>query len=356
MFEGSYITVDLKRIADNYKIIKDRIGKKIIAVVKADAYGHGAVNVARTLFEAGCRDFAVASVKEGAELRKKGIGGEILVLGYTPAKEKNALKKYDLTQSLFSLDHAKNFAGSGVKVQLAIDTGMKRAGIDINDENALEAAAAVAEKCRLTGLYTHLCAADDEKCDEQTLSAIKSFTAFSERFSEKNVDIHIYNSAGVLRFPVETNAVRVGIALYGIKPSDAVALFDGIKPALVWESVISSVRKVEKGESVGYGRSFFAKDDMIVATVCTGYADGYPRALSNLGEVVIKGSRARIVGRICMDCFTVDVTDISGVSEGDTATLVGNGITVSDVAKSLSTIDYEVLSRIGKRVKRRYIG
>ena len=354
MFYKSFCTIDLKAIRENYRIIKRAVkDKKIIAVVKANAYGHGDVEVSRALLKEGCRDFAVADINEGVRLRENGISGNILILGYTPVECKNILEKFDLTQSLISYEHAKKFFYSGVKVQLAIDTGMRRAGLWGNAGSVKNQIDEIYKKCRLTGIYTHLCTADEVDDGNFTAFQTDLFSGLTKKYVDKT-ELHALNSAGALKGGNAGSAVRVGIALYGIPPSDGFDLPKGIKPALSWQSVVSSTREIKRGESVGYGRSFFAKKDMKIATVFVGYADGYPRALSNIGAVVVKGKRAKIVGRICMDSMTIDATDIEGVCEGDIVTLIGDGQPCVEIAKSLSTIAYEVLSRIGARVERIY--
>ena len=355
MRKNSFCEIDLAKITRNYLKIKAFVNKKVIAVVKADAYGHGAVEVAKALQNAGCRYFAVADVSEGKELRKNGIKGEIIILGYSPAKLLNDLLEFDLTQTIVGKEYAKGFYGKIVKVQLAIDTGMRRTGIRAGDENCLETIKEISEKCRLTGLYTHLCSADEEKEDEFSKKQTESFLKITESLEENDLEIHCLNTAGTLRGFSAGNAVRIGLGLYGISPIDGDCSSLKLETALEWKSVISSVRRIKKGDSVGYGRSFIAPRDMAIATVCTGYADGYPRALSNRGFVMIGGKRARIVGRICMDSFTVDITDIPLACEGTLATLVGDGISAKDISNRLSTIPYEVLSRIGARVERVYL-
>ena len=354
MFRNSFLETDLFAVAENYRIIKELVKVKVIAVLKADAYGLGAAAVAAALQKKGCSDFAVTNVSEAVQLRNSGVKGNILVLGYTPYNMAEILEKYDLTQSLLSAEHAESFYGSNIKCHLALDTGMKRAGIDQSRNNAAETICEIIKKCRITGLYGHLCAADDKEHDDFTKVMIKKFGDLCRPYIGGRT-VHLFNSAAALRFPTVGNAVRIGIALYGVKPGDDAELPVGVKQAVVWKSTVSSVRTVKAGESIGYGRSFTATSDIVAATVACGYADGFSRGLSSIGEVVIKGSRAKVAGRVCMDCFIVDVTDIPGVKEGDEVTLIGDGITIEDHAKSLSTIGHEVLSRIGKRVERRYI-
>lgn len=354
MFENAFVEIDLNKITENYRAIKKFVKVTTIAVLKANAYGLGAVRIAKALQGAGCGDFAVANVREGIELRKNGIEGTILVLGHSPKNAIKTLEKFDLTQSLSGKDHSKGFYGKSVKVQLAIDSGMRRAGIDPCAADAEKTVCDVLQNCRLTGLYGHLCAADDSFFDEYTKKTTEKFVEFVRPF-EKGLCVHLFNSAAALRFPIAGNAVRIGVALYGIKPFEGGDLPIELKPAVNWKSAVCSVRSVKAGESVGYGRSFVAKKDATIATVSCGYADGFSRALSNSGEVLIKGKRARVAGRVCMDCFTVDATDIVGVKEGDIVTIAGDGLPVEEHAKSLSTISHEVLSRIGARVKRRYL-
>ena len=364
----SWVEVDTEQIVKNYNVYKSALPGKaqIIAVVKANAYGHGDVEIARSLEAGGADFFAVSNINEAVKLREGGINGEILVLGYTPPSHLFALADYDIIQTAVSKEHIeelKKYAPSGAKVHIAIDTGMKRIGLDSEDcEGCVKIIKSATSALKITGIFTHLPVADS------TCEADRRFTKQSlDKFRRIVTDvmplgielIHCLNSAGGIEyFGAPFNTVRLGISLYGYSPSPQIKLPQGIKPAMSWKTLVSAIIKVSKGESVGYGRSFVASQDMRIATLTTGYADGYPRAASNKGCVLIKGKRARIVGKVCMDMMMVDVTDIPEVKAGDLAVLIGNSgaevLSADDIAKWSDTISYEILTGISARALRIY--
>lgn len=355
----SYVVVDLGVIKNNYMSYRAALppSQEIIAVVKADAYGHGAVKVAKALESVGCKLFAAADIDEAISLREAGVAGEILVLGYTSPRFAHTLIENDLTQTIVSEEHAKQFIklNEKVKCQIAVDTGMNRVGIDGSAPAFCEKVIrASAQNLRLTGLYTHFCSADDDKKRNFTLLQAQRFDQVLKRVNDLNLKyVHCANSAASLSKANIGNAVRLGAALYGLKTGD-VALLNGVKAPLEWKSVITKVKKVKAGQTVGYGRAFTANNDITVATVSTGYADGYSRLLSNKGEVVVRGERAKIIGLICMDAFMADVSAAKDVKTGDEVALIGDGVSADDLAGLIGTIGYEVVCRIGKRVKRYY--
>lgn len=344
---------------------------EIMAVIKADAYGHGDVQVARMLSDLGVHLFAVSNIDEAVGLRKAGINGEILILGYSSPAYAQTLYDLNLTQTLVSEVYAAQLANTGlpVKCQFAIDTGMNRIGINANDlEHCERTIRNYAEKLNLNGLFTHLCVADssDESDKKFTLEQIEKFKSIVDKISDLKLQyIHCCNSAGGLSYLDATDyfdsigrIVRLGVILYGLKPDYSNTLPEGISSALTWKSVISMVKHVKAGESIGYGRSYKVKRDSIIATTATGYADGLNRLLSNKGFVLINGQKAPIVGRICMDQTLVDVTDIPDVTQGMHAILLGESgkltYNADDMAQDLNTIGYEVMCNITKRVQRFY--
>ena len=357
MLKRSWVEVNLDKIAKNYNICKAQLPatQEIMAVVKADGYGHGAVEVAKTVQALGCENFAVSNIEEAKQLRGNGVQGQILILGYTPLSSISDLLTYDLTQALLSEDYAEKLSGRGIKAQFAIDTGMNRIGLDADSPgNCERTIRKYFSLFKLTGLFTHLCVADIKAEKDFTDGQIDKFENVVDRVNDLDIQfIHCMNSAGGLWSNGYGNLARLGIVLYGLKPDYSNELPEGIKPALEWKSVISMIKAVHSGETIGYGRSYMVDKEMIVATIPTGYADGYNRKLSNNGKVLINGNEAPIVGRICMDQLMVDVTGLD-VKFEDEVTLLGNGYTADHMAQDIGTIGYEVVCDIGKRVSRIY--
>lgn len=370
----SWIEINLSQLKKNYLIYKSSLKNDadIMAVIKADAYGHGDVQVARLLSQCGVHLFAVSNIDEAVGLREAGIQGEILILGYTSVFYAKTLWYYDLTQAIVSDEYAKALAETGMKIkcQFAIDTGMNRIGLDGDDAVLCERIIReYKDTLNLTGIFTHLCVADTDTpdCKEFTLGQINKFKAVAERILDLNLPyMHCCNSAGGLFYLKEDetfkhigNIVRLGIILYGLKPDDNNEIPKGIEPAMEWKSQISMVKDVHPGETIGYGRTYKAEKESRIATLTTGYADGLNRLLSNKGFVMINGMKAPIVGRICMDQTLIDVTDIPNVEMGTRATLIGKSgnltYTADDMARDLNTIGYEVICNITKRVQRFYV-
>lgn len=370
----SWIEINLSQLRANYLIYKKHLLKDVdvMAVIKADAYGHGDVQVARMLSDMGVHLFAVSNIDEAVGLREGGIHGEILILGYSSPVYAKTLCDYDLTQALVSEVYAAQLANTGypIKCQFAIDTGMNRIGIDGDDPRHCEQVIRTyVEKLNVDGVFTHLCVADsDDPSDKEfTKGQIDKFKSVVDRISDLHLPYqHCCNSAGGLRYLDDTdyysqigNIVRLGIILYGLKPDYSNDIPEGIAPALTWKSVLSMVKTVHAGEYIGYGRSFKVEKDSIIATVATGYADGLNRLLSNKGFVMINGQKAPIVGRICMDQTLVDVTDIPDVTMGMHAIILGRSgnlvYNADDMAQDLGTIGYEIMCNITKRVQRFYV-
>lgn len=370
----SWVEVNLDQIVKNYHIYKKALAKntQIMAVIKADAYGHGDAMVARTLSNLGVNLFAVSNIDEAVGLRNAGITGEILILGYSSPMYANTLHYLDLTQAIVSEEYALVLAKSGyeIKCQFAVDTGMNRIGIPSdNPQLAASIIRTFSAKLKVTGIFTHLCVADGTSEEDHlyTSKQLKRFKAVADQIKDLQLPyIHCYNTAGGLYHLKDDdfnkdigNIVRVGIALYGLKPDKNNIFPEGIEPAMTWKSVISRVQRLREGEPISYGRSFITKRPSVIATVTTGYADGYNRLLSNRGFIMVKGHKAPIVGRICMDQTLVDVTDIPDVKMGDTVVLMGVcdqlSYNADDMAGDLNTIGYEIICGISKRVQRFYI-
>lgn len=367
-FRGrSWTEISLQTIKNNYEIYKDNMpsGMDVMAVVKADAYGHGDSEVATALEERGCNQFAVSNIHEALKLREAGIHSDILILGYTPPCYFDELQANNITQTILSEEYAELLAESKscVSCHFAIDTGMNRIGLNADDPQYCEAVIRkYSETLNLTGLFTHLCVADsnDKKNIEFTKNQISKLKVIAESVKDLGIkEIHCLNSAGGLWHEGTGGFARLGIVLYGLKPDYLNVLPTGIEPALEWKSVVAMVKDVFAGEDIGYGRSFNVKHDIRVATIPTGYADGYNRLISNRGFVLINGYRASVVGRVCMDQIMVDVTDIPDVEMGTEVVLIGRSgdeiITADDMAQWVDTIGYEIVCDISKRVERTYV-
>ena len=370
----SWIEINLSQLRKNYFLYKNSLkaDTEIMAVIKADAYGHGDVQVARLLSQSGVHLFAVSNIDEAVGLREAGIQGEILILGYTSVFYAKTLWYHDLTQAIVSEEYAIALVETGLKIkcQFAIDTGMNRIGLDgDNVEECERIIRNYKDSLNLTGIFTHLCVSDTDtsECKDFTIGQITKFKALAERIQDLNLPyMHCCNSAGGLFYLKDDkmfehigSVVRLGIILYGLKPDDNNELPDGIEPAMEWKSQISMVKDVHPGETIGYGRTYKVEKESRIATVTTGYADGLNRLLSNKGFVMINGYKAPIVGRVCMDQTLVDVTGIPNVKMGTRVTLIGkNGglvYTADDMARDLGTIGYEIICNITKRVQRFYV-
>ncbi len=360
--------INLSVLKNNYNLYKSLLpaGIKVMAVVKADAYGHGDCRVSKCLQNEGCKDFAVATLEEAKSLRKAGIKGQILLLGYSPLACVQDVIDYDVTQTVVDENHAEYLSkiNKNTKVAFSIDTGMNRIGLDADRpeycENVIRN---YVSKLQITGIFTHLCTADttDEESVNFTNGQIKKFEVIVNKIKDLKLPyIHCLNSAaGLWNNSSQSVFVRLGIVLYGLKPDFQNFLPEGIKPVLSWYSVVSMIKTVSPLETIGYGRTYLVDKPMKIATVCVGYADGYNRLLSNKFYVLINGKKAPIIGRVCMDQMMVDVTIIENVELGTKVTLIGKDgtelITADDMANKIGTIGYEIVCDISKRVKRYYI-
>ena len=362
----AWIEVNVENLRHNVETLKRAMqpGCELTAVVKAQAYGHGAVLTASHLNKMGVLAFAVATVDEGIALRKGGIYGEILVLGYTDVARAPELKEYDLMQTLISFAYAEalNNQGIAVKVHVKIDTGMHRLGIESEELSAVRNIFFM-ENLKVCGMFTHLCCSDSRQPDDIafTKEQIDSFYGMADALRDSGIilpKLHIQSSYGLLNYPdLACDYVRAGIALYGVlsSPDDDTVLKPDLRPVLSLKSRVVLIRKVEAGESVGYGRSFTAGRDTRIAILSIGYSDGFPGNLSEgKGSVLINQYVLPVVGRICMDQLAVDITDTEGVSVGDIATLAGaegyDELSVPAVADCSGSISNELLCRMGARL------
>lgn len=343
-------------------------GTKLMAIIKADAYGHGAVMVARTLEDV-ADAYGVAILEEGIELRQSGINKPILILGYTPAPLYPAMIKYDIATAVFEYDMAKNMSdtaekmGKKAKVHIKLDTGMSRIGFK-QDEESLEVIKNISKLpgIEIEGCFTHF-ATMDEKDKTKAMKQFERYTDFVKKIEDAGIKIpvkHVSNSAGIIEKPeVNLDMVRDGICVYGMYPSEEVDKTKlRLTPAMEIKSYVSFVKTLEAGVEIGYGGTYTTTKETVVATIPVGYADGYSRALSNRGRVLIKGKSFPIIGRICMDQFMIDISSKPDIKQGDEVTLVGRDgdeyISIEEVADMSYSFNYEFVCDIGKRIPRVY--
>lgn len=366
----TWAEIDLDALKSNVFNVQKISGKPIMAVVKANAYGHGDVIVSKELMDMGITDFAVSNIQEAVHLRKNGIKGRILILGYTPIQCLKEVAEYDIIHTLTSVRSAREASeyatrlGFTVNSFIKFDTGMGRIGLQVNDSNIKEQ---VKEICNLGGLnicgaFTHFAVADSENAEdiEYTKKQQELFNEAISYIDKPNITACSQNSAGgVFYSDFSGDLVRLGIIMYGQKPDSSLTMPFELKPVMSLKTVVSHIKTIHKGDSVSYGRTFTASRDTIVATVPVGYADGYHRALSNKADMLVCGRRAKIIGRVCMDQIMLDVTDIPDVKVGDTVTIFGKDgddeITLDELASLADTISYELLCAVGMRVPRVYI-
>lgn len=373
--DRAWIEIDLDNLTHNVNTLCKAMPPEceLMAVVKAEGYGHGGFAICTHLAKMGVKAFAVATIDEGIQLRQYGIRGEILILGYTDVSRAKELKKYDLTQTLIDFGYAKELdqQGISIKVHLKIDTGMHRLGMGISSKNCVQLGSKIfsMKHIKVCGIYTHLCCADSLLPKEVafTRNQIEQFYSFIGALEEKGIvipKVHIQSSYGFLNYPeLACDYIRIGIALYGVlsTPNNNTVLNLDLRPVLSLKTKVVLIRNVRKGDCVGYSRSFVAQRDSVIAVLPIGYADGFPRNLSDgRGKVLINGQVASIIGRICMDQMMVDVTDLEQVSVGDLVMLIGSakGIMLSApaIAGASGSISNELLSRMGARLPNVCIG
>ena len=366
-----YATVNLDAVASNMRSMRDNLPAStlIMGSVKADGYGHGSVPVAKTI-EPYVFGYAVATIDEGIILRRHGINKTILILGVTHESQYEELLRYDIRTAMFQYEKAKKLSDLALKqgkkavVHLALDTGMSRIGMKADREHAKEAAAIAAlEGIEVEGLFTHFARAD-EYDRSPAMVQLERYLDFSRRVEEAGVEIplhHCSNSAGIIRMPeANLNIVRAGITIYGIYPSSEVERdIVKLEPVMELKSHVTYVKDVPAGAAISYGGTYVADRKLRVATVPVGYADGYSRQLSNKGWVLIHGQKAPILGRVCMDQFMVDVTEIGDVKKGDEVTLIGRDgdefIGIEEMGDLCGRFSYEFACDISPRVPRVYI-
>ncbi len=365
----TWAEIDISALKHNLNIFrKNANNAKVMVVVKANAYGHSAKILAPVLEEEGADYFAVSNIEEAVSLREYGVKKPILILGYTPIETVKTLSEYDISQCVYSKDYARALSESAVnekvkiKIHIKLDTGMSRLGFDCRNDNLYGVKEAI--ECAsfdgfvLEGVFTHFAAADrnpaqeDGFTDEQYSRFIRAVEQI--KLAGLNPELcHCCNSAGSLLDKDKHLCVtRVGISLYGLTPSIDLKLKENLIPVMTVKSVVSMIKEIEKGDTVSYGRTFKADKKMRIATVTAGYADGYPRLLSNKGYVLINGKKANIVGRVCMDQMCVDVTDIPEAKMGDEVILFGKDLSVDVLASLTGTINYEIVCGVAPRVPR----
>lgn len=365
----TFAEIDLKALEFNYSALRKKVSKgvKFLAVVKADAYGHGAIPVSLKLERLGVDYLGVAISEEGIELRKQGIKTPILILGGVYHNEDiERLLKFNLTPVVFreeSLRYISNLAKRRkrrIKVHLKVDTGMNRLGVPFDYWSEFLSILKKYPEVEVEGIMSHFSMVDE---DDFTHKQWMKFEKALEMARQKGIHyeyFHMANSSTILSFPEYCgNFVRPGIMLYGAYPSASLMGLIKLKPVMTLKSSIHHLKWISAGERISYGGTFITKRRSHIATIPIGYGDGYSRFLSNKGEVLIHGRKAPIVGLVCMDFFMVDVTDIPDVKIGDEVILIGKQkgkrITVEEVAQKIGSIPYEVLCSIGKRVPRKYL-
>ena len=356
--------IRLDYLIDNYNEIKKCVGEQVelMPIIKADAYGHGAIECAKTLVQNGAKRFAVARVDEGIQLRNAGIRCPILILGYISSIFTVLAVCLDNSPTVYHIDFARELSkqtAKTVKIHIKLDTGMGRLGFrGIKESVKSIEDIYTMDNLVVEGIYSHF-ATSDEKDKSYSLSQMESFEEVLKLLTKRRIDIptkHLSNSAAIMDLPTsQYNIVRPGIILYGMYPSEEVNKEKiSLKPVKSFKTRIANLKKIYSGDSVSYGRKYIAEDERLIATLSVGYADGYSRLLSNKGEVLIRGQRAKIVGRICMDQCMVDVTHISQVKVNDEVLLYGPGLPIEELAEKMGTINYEVSCMISPRVPKLY--
>ncbi|WP_099205607.1 alanine racemase [Scatolibacter rhodanostii] len=377
VLKRTWAEINLDALAFNYNQIRNTLkpNVKLCSVIKADAYGHGAVQIAQELQALGTDYFAVSNLEEALQIRLSGIQTPILILGYTPALHASTLSLYHITQCVYSHDYAVALSEKAAKegvivtVHLKIDTGMNRIGFHLTDSISEEEIEALSAICRLPslnweGIFTHFAVSDEGKNGEEFTrkqalrfqATVQALDTHGHHFTIR----HCANSAAILDYPeMHFDMVRAGIIHYGLYPSSKLKNHQEFHPTLALKSTVSNVKMIDSGDTVSYGRVFTAEKAMKIITVPIGYADGYPRILSAKGaEVLVGGKRCKIVGRICMDQLMADASNLDEVTICDEVTLIGcdgnEKISADELANYQESINYEVICDIGKRVPRVY--
>lgn len=365
--DNTYVKIDLDCIARNFAAVEEKAAVPAMAIIKADAYGHGAVQVAKLLQEK-CRFFGVSSMLEARELRQAGIRTPILILGQTPASAFPMAVREEIRPAIFRYEDALALSAEAVAQRktapfhFAVDTGMSRLGLQATEESAdLCAKIAALPGLRAEGIFSHFAGAD---CPDLTKAHVQAekFDSFCAMLEARGLHIpirHLDNSAGLVNFDRHYDMVRSGIVTYGMYPSEDVPKEKlSIHPALSWHSRVTHVKTLEPGREISYGGTFVTTRPTVVATIPVGYADGYRRSLSGKFHVLIHGQKAPILGRVCMDQMMVDVTAISNVQPEDSVVLVGRDgnseIAMEEIAAAADSFNYEFVCGISRRVPRYY--
>lgn len=362
----TYAAIDLDAVEYNFNSVRNKVAPsaKVLCVIKADAYGHNAVSLGRFLDDK-ADFFGVACIEEAVELKEAGITKPVLILGRVFPWDFESAVRYDIRIPIFSLEDAKQLSDEAVKqgktvpFHFCIDTGMSRIGFQINEENADICKQIVSlPNIFAEGLFSHFATADSADLTRAKAQR-ERYKKFVSLLAERGIEIplkHLNNSAGIMNFDEYFDMCRMGIILYGLYPSEEVDknLLD-IKPVMQWKTYISHIKVLEPGREISYGGTYKTEKDTVIATIPVGYADGYPRCLSNLGRVIIGGKYAPITGRVCMDQFMVDVSGID-CKVGDEVVLVGKQgdaqLTMEEVSNAAHSFNYELPCRVGKRVPR----
>ena len=361
--------IDHAALRWNLRQIRAKVGAqvKILSMVKANAYGHGAVPVAKTLLAAGGDAFGVATLDEGIELRQAGIGAPVIVVGGVYADQVDEFFAHSLTPVLYDVDGLTELDAAVAKrraslnVHVKVDTGMGRLGLRAGEINRWLPPLKALEALKIEGVFSHFSTAESVDGD-YTIKQLETFTGVAARLRTAGLNplFHFANSAATITQPAAYfDMVRPGIMLYGAYPSPAMARQITLKPVLSWQTKIIQLKKVPAGTSISYGQTFVTQRESLIATLPVGYADGYQRLLSNRSEALVRGQRAPVAGRVCMDLTMVDVTDIRNVQRGDEVVLLGRQggaeIGADEMAAWANTISYEIFTSIGARVPRIHI-
>lgn len=376
ILKRTWAEVNIDSVENNIKVVKSLIKPtcSVMAIVKADAYGHGAPMIAKALSKEGIDYFGVSNLDEALQLRHNDIAEPILILGYTPLENISELIKYNITQTVISLKYANELnnlvkdTGSVLKIHIKLDTGMSRLGLFCQgEESCLESVGEIKQIIKLNnlsaeGIFTHLSVSDDIK-SSFTKSQFNNFMFVLDRLKNAGIEFkyrHCCNSAAIINFPeMHLDMVRPGIILYGMYPSKEMKITNiGLQQAMELKTVISQIKEFPTDVTVSYGRIYKTFKKTKVATLPIGYADGFLRILSNNAEVLVNGKRAVVIGRVCMDQMMIDVTGME-VEEGQTAVIIGHDgddfISFDELADKMETINYETTCLIGKRVPRIYL-
>ena len=374
----SWAEIDLNALEYNFNSIKSKLSKntKLLCVLKADAYGHGAGFLVKEYEKLGADWYGVSNIDEAIQLRKNGAKKPILIFGYTDPDMAEFLYKYEISQAVFSHEYALELckrcrkSNLKLKIHLKIDTGMSRIGFFSQTEEDIKKSVSEIEDIKnnipeleFEGIFTHFSVADDiSNNHDYTVMQFENFKSIIKSLEEKGIEIpikHCCNSGGIISFPdMHLDMVRAGVILYGLYPSEEVKNKIDLKPVMQLKTVVSQVKTIPAGVSISYGRTFKSEHEMKIASVSIGYADGYSLRFSNNAQMIVRKKRVPVVGRVCMDQLMLDVTKIPDVEEGDEVTVFGTSenefLSVDELAQRINTINYEIVCLIGKRVPRIY--